>query len=439
MEKTIITRKIEIQLNEEDKDLRKVYFDKLFTNRRIAVEVANMTSSHLFALDCPMPYLSEEDKKTITYLGCKGKEATKKNAPYVAASKAFKGNGDMSMISCVIQNVQKMYQAEFKELFTHKRSLRTYKENMPLPFKADKFSAMRFIEVEQQGKKYKDCVFTLMGIPFRMFFGKDRSGNRVIVQRIADQQKFEESHGKEGKETGYKMCTSSLQFSMKNGKEGSKKMKMFLLLCVEIPKKELKLNPKKTLFAVLGMNAPILYTTNKAAAEKYLEYTRNLTMEDSGLLPAELYDEFKGMIGTKEEFLYRRRQIQEMVRRCQIHNRYTRGGRGRKRKCKAINHWHQAECNYIGTKIHTYSHLLVKAAIDNECGTIKLLNQKKREKKAQKNAEQGCTFVLRNWSYFGLKEKIKYKAALFGIKFIPDKEKPTKEDEEMESIMLDNG
>ena len=144
-------------------------------------------------------------------------------------------------------------------------------------------------------------------------------------------------------------------------------------------------------------------------------------------------------IGTKEEFNYRRRQIQELVRRCQIHNRYTRGGKGRKRKCKAINHWHRAECNFIGTKLHTYSHLLVKAAIDNECGTIKLLNQKKREKTAQKNAEKGSTFVLRNWSYFGLKEKIKYKAALFGIKFISDKEKPTKEDEEMESIMLENG
>ena len=60
-------------------------------------------------------------------------------------------------------------------------------------------------------------------------------------------------------------------------------------------------------------------------------------------------------------------------------------------------------------------------------------------KTAQKNAEKGSTFVLRNWSYFGLKEKIKYKAALFGIKFISDKEKPTKEDEEMESIMLENG
>ena len=436
----IITRKIEVCINEDDKNLRKEYFDKLFINRRIAVEVANMASSHLFALDSPMPYLSEEDKDTITYIGCKGKEATKKNAPYVVASKTFKGKGaDMSMISCVIQNVQKMYQSEFKELFTHKRSLRTYKENMPLPFKADRFSAMRFIEVEQQDKKYKDCIFTLMGIPFKMFFGKDRSGNRVIVQRILDQQLFDQTNGELGKETGYKMCTSSIQFSMKDGKEGSKKMKMFLLLCVDIPKKDVKLNPKKTLFAVLGVNTPILYTTNKVAAEKYLEYVSTLTAEDSGVLPPDLYDEFKGTIGTREEFLYRRRQIQELVRRCQIHNRYTRGGKGRKRKCKAINHWHRAECNFIGTKLHTYSHLLVKAAIDNECGTIKLLNQKKREKTAQKNAEKGSTFVLRNWSYFGLKEKIKYKAALFGIKFISDKEKPTKEDEEMESIMLENG
>ena len=81
----VITRKIEVFICEDDKELRKAYYDKLYANRDIAVKVANMAMSHLFALDNTMPYLSDEDKETITFLGVKGNKATKQNAPYVAA------------------------------------------------------------------------------------------------------------------------------------------------------------------------------------------------------------------------------------------------------------------------------------------------------------------------------------------------------------------
>lgn len=56
----IITRKIEIFVCESDKDLKKSYYQKLYDNRNIAVKVANMCASHLFALDNTMPYLSDE-------------------------------------------------------------------------------------------------------------------------------------------------------------------------------------------------------------------------------------------------------------------------------------------------------------------------------------------------------------------------------------------
>ena len=64
----IITRKIQIFIPENDKDLRKAYYDKLYANRNIAVKVANMAMSHLFALDNTTPYLSEEDREKIVYL-----------------------------------------------------------------------------------------------------------------------------------------------------------------------------------------------------------------------------------------------------------------------------------------------------------------------------------------------------------------------------------
>lgn len=370
----VITRKIEVFVCEDDKDQRKAHYEKLYANRDIAVKVANMGVSHLFALDNTMPYLSDEAKETVEFLGCKGQKATKQNAPYVAASEAFKGQADMSMISSVLQNAQKMYQDDRKRGMWNK-SLRSYKSNMPIPFKADRFVGLRFDTYQGgDGQEHKGCFFTLMGVPFQMRFGRDRSGNRLIVERAIDGE--------------YKMCTSSLQFDGK---------KIFLLLCVDIPKREVEVDVKKVLYAYLDVMTPIVCTCDVRAAKEY----------DSG------YKWFE--IGTREEFLYRRRQIQEAVRRCQINNKYSVGGHGRKQKCKAIDRWHDKEDNYVDTKLHTYSRMLVDLAVKHGCGTIMLMNQKAREDKAKEDNQNGEPFVLRNWSYFGLKEKIGYKCKRVGV------------------------
>ena len=370
----VITRKIEVFVCENDKDQRRAYYEKLYANRDIAVKAANMAISHLFVLDNTMPYLSEESKESIEFLGVKGQKATKQNAPYVAASEAFKGQADMGMVSCVLQNVQKMYQDDRKKGMWNK-SLRSYKSNMPIPFKAERFLNLRFAEYENgEGEKKTGCFFTLMGIPFQMRFGRDRSGNRIIVERVISGE--------------YKMCTSSIQVDGK---------KTFLLLCVDIPKKEVKINPEKKLFAFLGVMNPVICTCDIRAYKVY----------DSG------YKWFE--IGTKEEFNYRRRQIQEAVRRCQINNRYTTGGKGRKKKCQAIERWHEKENNYVDTKLHTYSRMLVDLAIKHECGQIILMNQIHREDEAKEDNKNGEPFVLRNWTYYGFKEKIEYKCKMVGI------------------------
>ena len=371
----VITRKIEVFICEDDKDQRKSYYDKLYANRDIAVKVANMAMSHLFALDNTMPYLSDEDKEKITFLGVKGNKATKQNAPYVAASQLFKGQADMGMVSCVLQNAQKMYQDDRKKGMWNK-SLRSYKSNMPVPFKADRFINLRFAEYEDKdGKKREGCFFTLMGIPFQCRFGRDRSGNRLIVERVISGE--------------YKMCTSSIQVDGR---------KVFLMLCVDIPQKEVKLKEDKTLYAFLGVMNPIVCTCDVRAAKEY----------DSGMKTFE--------IGTAEEFNYRRRQIQEAVRRCQINNRYSVGGKGRKKKCQAIDRWHDKENNYVDTKLHTYSRLLVDLAVKHSCGKIVLMNQTHREDDAKSENAEGDNFVLRNWTYYGLKEKIAYKCKMYGIK-----------------------
>ena len=371
----IITRKIEIFVCEDDKDLRRSYYEKLYDNRNNAVAIANMGIAHLFMLDNTTPYLSEENRETLEYLGCKGQKATKQNAPYVAVSEKFKGKVDMNMVTCILQNASKMYQDDRKQGMWN-RSLRSYKANMPIPFKSCQYKNIRFADYQDKdGKTHNGCFFTLIGVPFQCKFGRDRSGNRLIVERVVKGE--------------YKMCTSSLKFE---------KNKIFLLLCVDIPKQDVKVDEKKQLFAFLGVLNPIVCTTDVKAYKEY----------DSGFKVFE--------IGTKEEFNYRRRQIQEAVKRCQINNKYSAGGKGRKKKCQAIERWHEKENNYVDTKLHTYSRMLVDMAIKHGCGTIVLMNQAHREEKAKEDNQKGDSFVLRNWSYYGLKEKISYKCKMAGIK-----------------------
>lgn len=408
----VITRKIEVFVCEEDKKLRKEYLERLYDNRNVAVQVANMCASHLFVLDHSMPYLSEEDRDKITFLGVKGNKSTRKNAPYVAASEAFKGKADMGMVSCVLQNVQKMYQEDKKKGMWDK-SLRSYKSNLPVPFKSDRFLNLRLEKrVNDKGNKYTIGLFSLIGIPFQMRFGRDRSGNAVIVDRILEQRKYDETNGREGSPTGYKLCTSSISIEKRmDSTTNKKKDKMFLHLCVDIPVKKVTLDKEKVVYAYLGIAYPIQCMLNEKCDDIYTENGRWINIDNAA------------------NFVYRRTQIQAARRRCQIACKYNKGGKGRKRKLQTLERYEKAEANYVDTRLHQYSRQLVNLAISHGCGIICLVNQKPREDKAKLDRDKGNDFVLRNWSYYGLKQKIAYKCKMCGIKLLVDgKESSDEED-----------
>ena len=395
----VITRKIEIFVCEDDKNLRKEYYQKLYDNRNIAVKVANMAVSHEFVLDNTLPYLSQESREQLEYVGVRGNKSTRQNAAYVAASEAFKGKADMGMISSVLQNAKKMYQDDRKNGGMWDKSLRSYKANMPVPFQADRFIDLRFTEyVNGEGEKRTGCFFTLIGVPFQCCFGRDRSGNRLIMERVIDELTYQETNGREGKHTGYKMCTSSIAFEKKfDPKTEKKHQKIFLYLCIDIPKQEVQLDPKKAIYAYLGIAHPIQCLVDAQCDDIHSTAVRWMD------------------IGDAESFLYRRTQIQAALRRCQQSCKYAKGGKGRKRKMQATDRFHEKENNYVDTQLHTYSRHLVDLAVNQGCGTIYLVNQKPREDEVKKEHEKGNHLLLRNWSYFGLKTKIAYKCKLVGI------------------------
>lgn len=372
----IITRKIQIYVCEEDKDLRKDFVHTIYQWRDLVRRGANIIVAHKFTQENikDFIYIKDEIKEKfyVKNILKEGKGMSEQNTTYRVLSDMLKGKVPSDIYTCLNQAVANTYKETRKDLYTGKASLRSYKNNIPIPFSAKSLLNLNW------DKEDKRFYFTLFGIPFATALGRDRSNNKVIIERILSGE--------------YKMCSSSIQID-------DNRKKMFLLLCVDIPQKEVILKPGKKLYAFLGVFNPIVCTT---------EITESLEAKDNAYKVWE--------IGTEEEFNHRRRQIQEAVKRCQINNKYNVGGKGRKKKIKAIERFQDKEKNYVDTKLHTYSRMLVDMAIKHECSEIVLMKQREREVKAKEDNAEEKPFVLRNWSYYGLKDKIQYKSKMYGIK-----------------------
>lgn len=393
----VITRKIEIYICESDKDLRKEFVHTVFSWRDAVRKAANLIVSHKFVQQNvrDFMYLQEDVRERFMIVDKQGKAKVKfnvsdilekgpgmseQNVTYRLISSMLKGNVPADIYSCLNQAVAKIFKETVTDVNKGEAALRSYKNNIPIPFSAKSISN---IHKAADGHFY----FTLFGVPFACMLGRDRSNNEAIIERCIRGE--------------YKLCSSSIAFQKVISRDtGKKKNKLFLYLCIDIPKKEVELNSKKSMYCYLGLAHPIEYNYEVQAKNIY----------DSGVKWS--------YIGTAEEFLYRRVQIQAAMKRCQQNCRYTSGGKGRKRKLQALNRFEEKEKNYVQTKLHTYSRMLVDNAIKNHCGTIVLVNQEPREEEAKVDNQKGEPFVLRNWSYYGLKTMISYKAKMVGIEVI---------------------
>lgn len=78
-----------------------------------------------------------------------------------------------------------------------------------------------------------------------------------------------------------------------------------------------------------------------------------------------------------------------------------------------MEHFSEKEKRYVDSRLHLYSRRLIDICVKSEAGTLLLVNQTNKEEVAKEDE-----FLLRNWSYYGLIEKIKYKANMVGINVI---------------------
>lgn len=356
----VLTRKIQVYVDCDDKEQRSEYFKKLFEWQDLVYRGSNLVLTHQYLQENikDLIYLREDiaiklanhEKDPEGIL-----KTSRMNTTYQVLSRYFKGQIPSDILSAINMSLVKTFNTDRIAYWKGEKSLRNFKKTVPIPFSGQ---ALKL----QNGDTTRDFKFTLFKIPFRTYLGKDRSDKKVLLQRAVAGQ--------------IKICASSLQIV---------KGKLFLLLALELPKKQHQLKDHVIAEASLSVEYPITVSIAKDNIQ----------------------------IGNKEEFMYRRLAIQAARHRLQKAAAFNAGGKGRKKKLKCMDQYAAKEKNYIDSRLHLYSRRLIDACIKSQAGTLLLVNQSNKEEVAKEDE-----FILRNWSYFGLTEKIKYKAEMAGINLI---------------------
>ena len=357
----ILTRKIQLFIDSNDGDFIGQSYETLYQWQYACFRAANYIFTHHFLQEQvkELIYLTEETKIKLADIK---KDAdgilttSKMNTTYQILVRHFKGEIPMHILSSLNMTLTTHFNNEKLLYLKGEKSLRSYKKNIPIPFRGTDITHLR---PTANGKNFQ---FSLFKIPFRTYLGKDIYDKRVLLERTL--------------QGAVKLCTSTLKLN---------KGKIFLLASFQVEKVQQELDNAIIAEASLSLEYPIIVRIGKS------RYT----------------------IGSKEEFLHRRLAIQSARHRMQKAVTYNRSGHGRSRKLKALDGFQRKERDYVNHKLHVYSRRLIDICVKHKAATLLLVNQQEKEAAAQADE-----FLLRNWSYYELKEKIAYKASMVGITLI---------------------
>ena len=260
--------------------------------------------------------------------------------------------------SAITQRVKKDFKTSLKNgLAKGERTITNYKRDYPL--------LTRGRDLKFQYKDDDIIIKWVNKIQFKVVLGS----GKIKENKIELQHTLHKIIDKE-----YKVGQSSLQFDRNNN--------LILNLNLDIP-----YNPKnetvegRTLGVDLGIKYPAYMCLNDDT------YKRE-------------------HIGSIDDFLRIREQMQDRRRKLQHDLKFIKGGKGRKKKTQALDRLRDKEKNFATTYNHMISKNVVEFAKKNQCEYI---NMEKLTKDGFNNK------ILRNWSYYQLQQYIEYKAGREGI------------------------
>ena len=405
-EYTCITRKIEVHLHrhgdsEEAAQRLKDEYRTWDTINGNLYKAANFISSHLFFNDSFIERLriqsdlyrdlekqlkkcnSSDDNKTIK------KKLGELNKAFKQEQLRFLKGGDLestgseqtairriaadkfpdipyAIINSLSSEICKTYSKYKLDFSLGKRTIPSYKKGLPVPFLMSSGSGKIALRTRQDGS-----IFLLFpgGLEWDLSFGRDRSNNREIVNRILSGE--------------YKACDSSIQ--------ETKNRKRFLLLVVKIPKESKRLYPNRVVGVDLGINIPLYAALND--------------------------NDYGGMsIGSRDQFTKVRMRMAAQKRELQRSLRQsTNGGHGRKQKLQALERLEGKERNWVHLQNHIFSKSIIDYALKSGAGVIQMENLTNFGHNKFDEVDEGFKFILRYWSFFELQTMIEYKANAAGI------------------------
>lgn len=295
---------------------------------------------------------------------------TRQGTTYKLLSKQFP-EIPSDILSCLNIQIYKAIVKEKKDVMLGKQSIRTYRKGMPVPFKFPKQERgntthsprLRF---DQEKKEY--FLDWLNNISFILRFGRDKSNNHLIVERVVGSE--------------YTLCDSSIQID---------DHKIFLLLVVEIPNQQKERNAGISVGVDLGVSVPAYCALSEGFA--------------------------RVAIGNSNDFLRVRLQMQRRRRLLQRSLMLTSGGKGRDKKLKALENLRDKERHFARTYNHTVTKRIIEFADKFNAGVIKLELLEGYGKDDNGRQLKG-NFILRNWSYYELQMLLREKAVRDGIRVV---------------------
>jgi len=371
----VITRKIALTVvgNKEEKDRVYTYIRDGIKNQNLAM---NQYMSALYVAN--MQDISKDDRKELNHLYTRI-STSKKGSAYSTDIQFPKG---LPCTSSLGQEVRAKFKKACKDGLMYGRvSLPTYRANNPLLIHVD-YVRLRSTNPHNDTGLYhnyeshteflehlykNDCeVFIKFAnnITFQLFFGQPHKSHelRSVIQKV-----FEEY---------YSVCGSSIEIS--------KKGKIMLNMCIEIPVEKKELDENIVVGVDLGISTPAMCGLN-------------------------CNDYVREGIGSKDTLLSKRTQLQRQYRELQGRMKMTNGGHGRGKKLKKMDDYRNHERHFVQTYNHQVSKKIVDFALKYKA---KYINVEDLSGFGNRDTNQ---WVLRNWSYYELQQYITYKAQKYGI------------------------
>lgn len=169
----ILTRKVQIYLDCDDKQDRATYFRQLFEWRDMVYRGANLVMTHHFVQEQIKELIYLRDDLKLKLADFKKDPqgiftSSKLNTTYRILSTHFKGKLPSKILSAMNMTLNRAYSSDRLAYWKGERSLRNFKKDMPIPFGGDQVK----LAGDEKGRDFKLIIFK---IPFKTYLGKDRS------------------------------------------------------------------------------------------------------------------------------------------------------------------------------------------------------------------------------------------------------------------------